>query len=119
MENIRNGKDHLILVPFQTTWVCLSGQKGLEVGFENIAGNLLGFVLMGFLLPILFAYLHTRKRVITTVFTISLLLELTQLLTGVGYCDIDDLIQNTLGGLIGYWLYQKFVLKTEGVKQGA
>jgi glycopeptide antibiotics resistance protein len=106
---IQLGKDNMILVPFQTTWVCLSGKKGFEVAFENIAGNLLGFVPMGLLLPILFACMNTAKKVVVTVFATSLCFELTQLFTGVGYCDIDDLIQNTLGGFIGYWLYKNYV----------
>jgi glycopeptide antibiotics resistance protein len=110
-ENIQAGLDNMILVPFRTTWICLSGEKGLWMGFENIAGNLLGFAPMGFLLPVLFVSLNNGKKVIATVFAISLSLELTQLLTGVGYFDIDDLIQNTLGGLIGYWLYKKWLAK--------
>ncbi len=34
-------------------------------------------------------------------FEMSLLVELIQLVTRVGSCDVDDMILNTLGGMIG------------------
>jgi glycopeptide antibiotics resistance protein len=116
-EYIQAGLNNMILVPFRTTWICLSGEKGLWMGFENIAGNLLGFAPMGFFVPVLFVSLNNRKKAVATVFAISLFLELTQLFTGVGYFDIDDLIQNTLGGLIGYWLYKKWLAKTISINK--
>ena len=39
------------------------------------------------------------------VFCISFLFEVTQLITGVGIFDVDDLLLNTTGGIIGYILY--------------
>ena len=108
-DNIEKGESNLILIPFQTTWVCLSGEKGLWGGIANIGGNLFGFVPMGILLPLLFSRLGTAIKVIATIFLISLCFELTQFFTGVGYCDIDDLIQNTLGGAIGFWVYNKWI----------
>ena len=39
-------------------------------------------------------------------FFISFLIEVIQLLTGVGLFEICDLIDNTLGGLVGIILYQ-------------
>ncbi|WP_415340200.1 VanZ family protein, partial [Clostridium perfringens] len=35
-------------------------------------------------------------------FGISLTIELIQLLTGLGFFDVDDIILNVLGGIIGY-----------------
>ncbi|MGU9068145.1 VanZ family protein [Clostridium perfringens] len=32
----------------------------------------------------------------------SLTIELIQLLTGLGFFDVDDIILNVLGGIIGY-----------------
>ena len=40
------------------------------------------------------------------VFCISLLFELFQLYTGIGVFDVDDLLLNTCGGMIGYLLYK-------------
>ncbi len=108
LSNIKEGEGHLILIPFHTTWRCLYGERGWWEAIANIGGNILGFVPMGIMLPILFSKLNSAKRVITTVSVISLCFELTQFIIGVGYCDIDDLIQNTLGGAIGYYVYKRF-----------
>ena len=47
------------------------------------------------------------KLIATTLysFSLSLAIELTQLITMVGSCDVDDLILNCLGGLTGYIIY--------------
>ena len=38
-------------------------------------------------------------------FGLSLTIELVQLITRVGSCDVDDIILNTIGGVIGYILW--------------
>ena len=38
-------------------------------------------------------------------FLLSLMIEITQLLTRVGSFDVDDLILNTSGGILGYLLF--------------
>lgn len=43
------------------------------------------------------------------VFFISLSIEILQYITGIGITDIDDLIFNTIGGLIGSWIYLKIL----------
>ena len=39
-------------------------------------------------------------------FELSLFVELLQLITKVGSFDVDDLLLNTLGGMIGFLIYQ-------------
>lgn len=107
--NIKAGENNLIWIPFHTTWSCLSGQRTLWDAVANIGGNLLGFVPMGIMLPILFRQLNTGKKIMAAIFIVSACFELTQFIIGVGYCDIDDLIQNTLGGAMGFWMYKKWI----------
>ena len=38
----------------------------------------------------------------------SVLVELIQLVSKVGSCDVDDMLLNTLGGIIGYVLFRFF-----------
>lgn len=40
----------------------------------------------------------------------SLCVELLQLVAKVGVFDVDDLILNTLGGLMGFWIYYLLLL---------
>lgn len=72
--------------------------------FYNLAGNVLIFVPAGFFIPLLW---ETRRGFVFTVcvtFWMSLMVELVQLFSRVGSFDVDDLLLNTLGGILGYLL---------------
>lgn len=71
----------------------------------NIFGNIIAFIPFGIYLP----YTSESKLgFISTflyTFSLSLTIELVQLITKVGSCDVDDIILNSLGGVIGYILW--------------
>ena len=69
--------------------------------FLNLAGNILAFVPFGLFFPLLSRRNRSFFKVTLISFEVSLLVELIQLVTRVGSCDVDDIILNTLGGLIG------------------
>ncbi|MEI9808853.1 MAG: VanZ family protein [Bacteroidota bacterium] len=56
-------------------------------------------------MPLLFPFFRRFIWLTGTVFMISLLFETTQLVAGIGVFDVDDLILNTAGGIIGFILY--------------
>jgi len=72
---------------------------------KNILGNVIGFIPLGVLLPILFVRLQRIGKTIVVVFLISLSFETLQLLFNLGVFDVDDLILNTFGGTVGYVFY--------------
>ena len=91
---------------------------GYFAAFLNLAGNVIGFVPFGFFLPII-SY-RFRNVFLTGIlgFSLSLLVEGIQLIGKVGCFDVDDLILNTLGAVMGYviflicnrmrrWIYEK------------
>jgi glycopeptide antibiotics resistance protein len=83
-----------------------------EYKVENILGNIIGFVPLGILLPLLFAPLKRGWLLVAFVGFISLAFETTQILFGLGIFDVDDIILNTAGGLAGYivyWMVRSFV----------
>lgn len=63
--------------------------------------NILLFIPLGFFLPILWVQFRKIKHIIAVGFSFSLLIEISQLLNN-RRTDIDDLILNTLGALIGF-----------------
>jgi len=73
--------------------------------YKNIGGNIVGFIPLGLLLPLLFFRSGKGLKSIAATFLISLSFETIQLYTGRGVFDVDDLLLNTLGGLTGYLLY--------------
>lgn len=68
---------------------------------DNIGGNILGFIPLAFLLCHLYAKDSRYRKTFFTTALISLGFEGVQLVTALGVFDIDDLILNTFGGLLG------------------
>jgi glycopeptide antibiotics resistance protein len=96
---------HLDLVPFYSIHLYLTSKDNEINATGNLVGNIVGFIPLGILLPMLFKKLRAAKATILAVFFFSLGFEVTQLLILLGYFDVDDLILNTLGGAIGYLLF--------------
>lgn len=80
-------------------------QLGALAVFLNIGGNVLIFAPFGFLLPAMRRSLRRAGRVTLLGFFFSLTVETVQLLTRTGSFDVDDLLLNTLGALLGYACY--------------
>ena len=113
---IRNGWKHANLKPFSTIYLFYTSKRlREEYKYDNIGGNLIGFMPLGILLPALFFSFRSIWRIALISFCISLLFETTQLLTGLGSFDVDDIILNTAGGMAGYIVYLglKKIIKDE------
>ena len=72
--------------------------------WANVLLNVALFVPAGFLLPLQWKGLRKGSRAIPACFALSLGIELLQLAFARGVCDVDDLIANTLGGALGFFL---------------
>ena len=70
----------------------------------NLLGNIIGFIPFGILLPLLLKQARAFKKFFFYAISSIVLIELIQLLTLRGSFDIDDLILNMLGSLIGYMI---------------
>ena len=76
----------------------------------NIGGNIIMFVPLGFFLRALVAKCRKFSRCMGTVAVIMTAVELCQLFTLRGFCEIDDLMLNLLGATIG-WLATKYTIR--------
>lgn len=63
--------------------------------------NILLFIPMGFLTPLCFKNIRL-KRILFQCLCISFGIEIIQLIFQIGFFDINDLVNNVLGGIIGY-----------------
>ena len=72
--------------------------------WANVLLNVALFVPAGFLLPLLWKGFRKWNRAIPAGFALSLGIELLQLAFARGVCDVDDLIANTLGTALGFFL---------------
>lgn len=87
---------------------------GDGVSFMNFFGNIAAFMPLGFLLPMVCGVRSmTLPKVLLLSFGVSLALESLQLVLFIGTFDVDDIIMNTAGGLLGYaaYLVLYFLLK--------
>jgi glycopeptide antibiotics resistance protein len=66
--------------------------------------NVVLFVPFGFFLPLLYKKYHHIRTVALTGFLFSLSVEIVQMF-GWGATDINDLITNTIGACLGYFVY--------------
>lgn len=73
--------------------------------FVNIGGNILAFCPFGAILPILSRKMRFFPKITAATALFSLCVEIMQLVTRSGVCDIDDVILNTLGGCLGYLIF--------------
>ena len=74
---------------------------------EGAGLNILLFVPFEYLLPLLWKRADRWWRVVLCGFVLSLLIELTQLVTHLGMFDLDDLMNNSLGAFLGWLCDQK------------
>lgn len=77
-------------------------QIGIWNVFLNLAGNVIGFLPFGFILPVMNRDLRKGGLVVFFGMMMSIMVEAMQLIGRVGSCDVDDVILNTLGALLGY-----------------
>lgn len=66
--------------------------------------NFFLFVPMGFLVPLLWKQYRTENHVLLFGFGTSFAIEVLQMFCG-RTTDVDDLLMNTLGAIIGYWMF--------------
>ncbi len=75
--------------------------------------NILLFVPFGYTLPSGFSFFRRWWKVLLLGFGFSLLIETTQLLTGRGWFDASDLLNNSFGAIIGFWIYLRWLQPKE------
>lgn len=105
-------EQNLNLVPFATirrfTYVLQNSTDPvlLKQAVVNLAGNVCMFVPLGFFLPCVFRKMGRFWRMLLCSAGLILAMEGLQFLTFLGCCDIDDVILNMLGILLGFLLWK-------------
>lgn len=111
---LRNGRVEPLLfepdriLPFRVNLVPLVSLfpvKNMRAYLLNVVGNVAMFLPSGIVLPVVYKRLDRFWKVVAAGAGISLAIELTQLLFAVRASDVDDLILNTLGVVLGYGIY--------------
>ncbi len=103
-------KQHVQLIPFKTIFRYAGRLKKANplrlLAFVNLAGNLALFFPMGIFLPYFRKKQKNFIRFSVSVILMIVCVEVTQVLTLLGACDIDDLILNYAGAVCGFVCFQ-------------
>lgn len=91
--------------PFKTIKMYIDYAHKLN-SVENLAGNILVFVPLGFLLPIVSDEMRSLLAVMLNAFVFVLGIEMFQLFSAFGAFDVDDILLNCLGAALGYGCYK-------------
>jgi glycopeptide antibiotics resistance protein len=80
--------------------------KQFRIASTQVIGNLVMLLPLGIYIPLLFPKLSGFFRVFIICLLVSVSIELMQLITNVRSTDIDDVILNTSGAVVGYIIYK-------------
>jgi len=74
---------------------------------EEVIPNIMMFVPLGFFVPIVFAKMRKLYRTAIVAFAVTFSVEFFQYFIGRS-CDIDDILANFFGGVLGYLIFSVF-----------
>lgn len=104
LSNAKAGVSTANLILFKTIRMYIRYYDRLN-GFDNLFGNVLAFMPLGFLIPVSFPGIDRWWMIVLHSFWLSLCIELFQLVSHFGAFDVDDILLNTLGGLLGFFAF--------------
>ncbi|MFD0710455.1 VanZ family protein [Paenibacillus sp. GCM10027626] len=91
------------IIPFKSIFEMISSNVSITRILENVIGNIVIFIPFGLILPVILK--RESRNVILGGIIFSASIEIIQYIFGLGSTDIDDLIFNTFGTIIGYMLF--------------
>jgi glycopeptide antibiotics resistance protein len=94
-------------VPFKTIGTFLNGRGNHLIAMVNVVGNIVLFVPVGLLAPLVFRRM-TWKTALVLAVAVGLAMEGMEAVFRVGIFDVDDILLNGFGVMIGYWLFAMF-----------
>jgi glycopeptide antibiotics resistance protein len=99
---LRNIELYTNIIPFKTIARDIHYPPTLRV----IIYNVIAFIPLGILLPLIINHRYIYPITLLSGLFLSLFYELTQVITGLGSGDIDDVILNLYGTIIGYTIFR-------------
>ena len=94
-------------VPFKTIVPLLIGPGNHLIATVNLIGNIIPFMPIGLLAPLVFRSISWQKALVLGVVT-GLTFEMMEVVFRVGIFDIDDVILNAFGVMVGYGAFVMF-----------
>lgn len=103
-EVILEGLDSANFTLFRTIRMYIDYADRLN-SFENLAGNVIVFMPFGVFLPWIWNRFRNFADTFLSAFLFSLSIEIFQLYSAFGAFDVDDILLNCAGSIIGYLIF--------------
>lgn len=94
-------------IPFSTMYNSLNNE--LWTFIYPVFGNMLWFMPLGFISPLINNKFSNTTKLLILSFLFSSSIEILQFIFNSGISDIDDIILNILGALLGYCIYRIYI----------
>jgi glycopeptide antibiotics resistance protein len=103
-----SGSRRYNLYPFKTIidFYTNEDKYGFSAVFINLIANVITFIPLGFFLPLHVYRLHNLKRALLSYISIIVSIEIMQYALNVGVLDVDDIILNITGSILGYLIFK-------------
>ena len=115
--NSYNGGRYPLFYSYRDAWYSFSAQ-----GWRNLILNIWMFVPLGFLLPMGIRKMRRFWKTALCGFVVTVVIEILQYLTQRGMFEWDDVLNNTVGAMIGYGLFvicYAIVVKVKSLRRAA
>ncbi|MBU5668625.1 VanZ family protein [Peptoniphilus sp. MSJ-1] len=106
-DRMNSGAWGVNLVPFRTILNYIK-YSGIWHTFLNVAGNIIIFIPLGILIPMIYKNYRNFKYILRISISLSFFIEFIQFFIGRSV-DIDDLMLNVVGGLLGYGIWKNYL----------
>lgn len=112
--SLGNAQENINFVPFATVKLYLrllqngASQGLLRHAVINLVGNVVMFVPLGWFLPGVWPKLRAFFKTLFVTAALICMVEAVQFAAGLGSCDVDDLILNLAGVILGYGFWRIF-----------
>ena len=106
-EVILEGLDTANFTLFKTIRMYIDYSYKLN-SFENLVGNIVVFIPFGFLLPYVMRWGKNFLVMFLNAFVFVLGIEIFQLFSAFGAFDVDDILLNCFGAVLGYMAYHAY-----------
>ena len=94
------------LVPFRT--IAHFFREGGWVMLVNVPGNVVAFLPVGFIVPVLRGRRTSVWEILLAGAGLSVLIETAQYVSRRRFADVDDVLLNALGAVVGYMVFVAF-----------
>ena len=96
------------LYPFKTIkeFIFNTTKYNFQVIFINLIANIITFIPLGFFISLFFRKSYNLINTVLSCVIIIICIEISQFILNVGVLDIDDIILNTVGCILGFVIYK-------------